>query len=135
MGNNEDYDDYDYDKGRYLFFDFLPEEKNLSISAAAGSSTSMQPSIFWPRAGAFGAGAILPPCAQLLWCELHVMKGLQYMYIYIYIYINLPFLPDTPPAPARLTVLLVLIYIYIYIYIYMCIYMYIYVNIYVYIYI
>jgi len=32
---------------------------------------------FWPRAGAFGAGAILPPCAQLLWCELYVMKDLQ----------------------------------------------------------
>jgi len=25
---------------------------------------------FWPRAGAFGAGAILELCAQLMWCEL-----------------------------------------------------------------
>jgi len=30
--------------------------------------------VFWPRAGAFGARAVLPRCAQLLWCELHVMK-------------------------------------------------------------
>jgi len=27
-----------------------------------------------PLAGAWGAGEILPPCAQLLWCELYVMK-------------------------------------------------------------
>jgi len=31
--------------------------------------------VFWPRAGAFGgASAIRPPCAQILWCELYVMK-------------------------------------------------------------
>jgi len=28
----------------------------------------------WPSAGAFGAGAILPLCAQLLWCELYDIK-------------------------------------------------------------
>ena len=27
------------------------------------------------HAGAWGAGVILPPCAQLLWCELYVMKS------------------------------------------------------------
>ena len=27
-----------------------------------------------PLANAWGAGGILPPCAQLLWCELYVMK-------------------------------------------------------------
>jgi len=30
--------------------------------------------VFWPHAGAWGAGVILTPCAQLLWCELYVMK-------------------------------------------------------------
>jgi len=33
--------------------------------------------VFWPHAGAWGAGVILPPCAQLLWHELYVMKSLQ----------------------------------------------------------
>jgi len=33
--------------------------------------------VFWPRTGAFGAGAILELCAQLVWCELYVMKKLQ----------------------------------------------------------
>jgi len=28
----------------------------------------------WPRVGAFGASEILPPSAQLLWCELYIMK-------------------------------------------------------------
>jgi len=37
----------------------------------------MQPLVFWPRAGAFGTGAILELCAQLLWCELYNMKDLQ----------------------------------------------------------
>jgi len=35
----------------------------------------MQHLVFWPHAGAWCAGMILPPCAQLLWCELHVMKS------------------------------------------------------------
>ena len=55
-------------------FDSLLKEKNLRIPAVAGSSPSMQPLVFWPLAGAWGAGEILPPCAQLLWCELYVMK-------------------------------------------------------------
>jgi len=33
--------------------------------------------VFWPLAGAWGAGDILPPCAQLLWCEWYVMKDSQ----------------------------------------------------------
>jgi len=40
----------------------------------------MQPLVFWSRAGAFGAGAILELCAQLLWCELYVMKDLPKKY-------------------------------------------------------
>jgi len=33
--------------------------------------------LFWPLAGACGAGEGLPRCAQLLWCELYIMKDLQ----------------------------------------------------------
>jgi len=43
-------------------------------TAAAGSSPSMQLLVFWPLAGAWGAGEVLPRYAQLLWCELCVMK-------------------------------------------------------------
>jgi len=50
------------------------KEKDILIPAAAGSSPSMQPLVFWPRAGAFGARAILELCAQLVWCELYDMK-------------------------------------------------------------
>jgi len=50
-------------------------EKNLLIPAAAGFSPSMQHLVFWPHAGAWGAGVILPPCARILWCELYVMKS------------------------------------------------------------
>jgi len=53
------------------------KEKNLSIPAAAGSFLSMPLLVCWPRAGAFGTSAILPPCAQLLWCELYDMKNFQ----------------------------------------------------------
>jgi len=35
----------------------------------------MQTLVFWPRAGAVGAGAILDLCAQLLWCELYGYAG------------------------------------------------------------
>jgi len=45
--------------------------------AAAGSSPSMQLLVFWQLAGAWGAGEVLPRCAQLLWCELYVRKDLQ----------------------------------------------------------
>jgi len=57
----------------------------------------MQPLVFWPllapgepegqavgarvhiplkKKEAFGASAIVPPCAQLWWCELHIIKDL-----------------------------------------------------------
>ena len=42
-----------------------------------GSSPSMSLLVFWPRADAVGARAVLLPCAQLLWCELYVMKDLS----------------------------------------------------------
>jgi len=45
----------------------LLKKKNLLIPAVAGPSPSMQLLVFWPRAGAFGAGAILELCAQLAW--------------------------------------------------------------------
>jgi len=57
-----------------FFFDFLLNEKNLLIPAAAGSSPSMQPLVLWLRADAFGAGAILELGAQLVWCQLYDMK-------------------------------------------------------------
>jgi len=69
-------DDYDYDEGRYLFFSTrCSREKNLLIPAAAVFSPSMQHLVFWPHAGAcaWGAGVILPPRAQLLWCELYML--------------------------------------------------------------
>ena len=40
------------------------------------SSSSMQPLVFWPRAGAFGAWPILELCPQLLWCELYDMRDI-----------------------------------------------------------
>jgi len=52
------------------------QKKDLLIPAAAGSSPSMQPLVFWPRAGAFGARAILELCAQLVWCELYDMRNI-----------------------------------------------------------
>jgi len=45
-------------------------EKNLLIPAAAGSFSLDATLVFWPHAGAWGAGVILPPCAQLLWCRV-----------------------------------------------------------------
>jgi len=52
-----------YDEGRYadiFFFDFFAqEEKNLLIPAAAGSSPSMQPLVFWPLLlPSIGVGAV-----------------------------------------------------------------------------
>jgi len=88
VAGNDDYDygikqagndDYDYDEGRYLFFRLVAQsrEKNLLIINTGGGrvflSPSMQHLVFWPHAGAWGAGVILSPCAQLLWCELYVV--------------------------------------------------------------
>ena len=57
------------------------------------------------HAGAWGAGVILPPCAQLLWCELYVIKSIHkqknkkyihniyayvYLSIYLYTHMNIP---------------------------------------------
>ena len=47
------------------------------VPAAAGSSPSMSLLVFWPLAGTFDAGEVLPRCAQLLWCELYVIRDLQ----------------------------------------------------------
>jgi len=52
----------------------LLKEKNLLIPAAAGSSPSMQLLVFWPHAGACGAGEVLSRYAQLLWRELYDMR-------------------------------------------------------------
>ena len=40
----------------------------------------------WPRAGACSARAILPPCAQLLWCELYAIKDTHTQHNNIYKY-------------------------------------------------
>jgi len=37
----------------------------------------MQLLVCWPLSGGWGAGEILPFCAQLLWFELYGMKDLQ----------------------------------------------------------
>jgi len=61
--------------GTRLVYKRKEKKKKLLISAAARSSPSLQPLVFWPRAVAFGAGAILELCAQLVWCELYDMKN------------------------------------------------------------
>jgi len=48
--------------------------KQFAIICANRKKNSMPLLVFWPLAGAWGAGEILPPCAQLLWCALYVMK-------------------------------------------------------------
>jgi len=67
VGNNDyDYgikqagnDDYDYDKGRYLFFRLVAQgRRTSSYRRRPGLSPSMQPLVFWPHAGAWGAGVI-----------------------------------------------------------------------------
>jgi len=49
-------------------------EKKKKRRRPGFSSPSMPLLVCWPHAGAWGAGVILPPCTQLLWCELYVMK-------------------------------------------------------------
>jgi len=54
-------DDYNYDKGRYFFFDSLlkgEEPPHTAYRRRPGFSPSMQPMVFWPHAGAWGAGVI-----------------------------------------------------------------------------
>jgi len=65
-----------YDEDRYIFFRLVAQGRRTSwYWRRPGLSPSMQHLVFWPHAGAWGAGVILPPCAQLLWCELYVMKS------------------------------------------------------------
>jgi len=52
-------DDYNYDKGRYLFFRLVAQgRRTSSYRRRPGFSPSMQPMVFWPHAGAWGAGVI-----------------------------------------------------------------------------
>jgi len=84
VAGNDDYDygikqagndDYDYDEGRYLFFGLVAQgRRTSSYRRRAERSPSMQHLVFWPHAGAWGAGVRGPPCAQLLWCELYVYE-------------------------------------------------------------
>ena len=52
----------------------IPAPQQHSAGPPPWRKTQSQLMVFWPRAGAFGAGAILELCAQLVWCELYVMK-------------------------------------------------------------
>jgi len=46
-------DDYNYDKGRYLFFRLVAQgRRTSSYRRQPGFSPSMQPMVFWPHAGA-----------------------------------------------------------------------------------
>jgi len=58
----------------FLFEDLSGRRTSRYRRRPGFSSPSMPLLVFWPHAGAWGAGVILPPCAQLLWCELYVMK-------------------------------------------------------------
>jgi len=58
----------------FLFEDLSGRRTSRYRRRPGFSSPSLPLLVFWPHAGAWGAGVILPPCAQLLWCELYVMK-------------------------------------------------------------
>ena len=60
----------------FLFEDLSGRRTSQYRRRPGFSSPSMPLLVFWPHAGARGAGVILPPCAQLLWCELYVMKSI-----------------------------------------------------------
>ena len=60
-----------------FLFEDLSGRRTSRYRRRPGFSPSMPLLVFWPHAGAWGAGVILPPCAQLLWHELYVMKSLQ----------------------------------------------------------
>jgi len=51
-----------------IFTTKLEESFKLDTGDSRFFSLAMPLLIFWPRAGAFGAGAILVLNAQLLWC-------------------------------------------------------------------
>ena len=59
----------------FLFEDLSGRRTSRYRRRPGFSSPSMPLLVFWPHAGAWGAGIILPPCAQLLWHELYVMKN------------------------------------------------------------
>ena len=55
-----------------------PKAKNKTLDTGGGRVfLDVSSGLIWPRAGAFGARAILRPCAQLVGCESYVMKDLQ----------------------------------------------------------
>jgi len=60
-----------FDDGHSDDFSLRQGEASLDTFSLDASSG------LWPRAGAFGARAVLPPCAHLLWCELCAMKGVH----------------------------------------------------------
>jgi len=57
----------------FLFEDISGRRTSRYRRRLGFSSPSMPLLVFWPHAGAWGAGVILPPCAQLLWCELRML--------------------------------------------------------------
>jgi len=61
----------------FLFEDLSGRRTSRYRQRPGFSSPSMPLLVFWPHAGAWGAGVILPPCAQHLWCEWYVMKIIQ----------------------------------------------------------
>jgi len=61
----------------FLFEDLSGRRTSRYRRRTGFSSPSMPLLVYWPHAGAWGAGVILPPCAQLSWHELYVMKSLQ----------------------------------------------------------
>jgi len=61
----------------FLFEDLSGRRTSRYRRRPGLSSPWMPLLVFWPHAGAWGAGVIFLPCAQLLWCELYVMKSIQ----------------------------------------------------------
>ena len=52
-----------------FLFEDLSGRRTSRYRRRPGFSPSMPLLVFWPHAGAWGAGVILPPCAQILWCR------------------------------------------------------------------
>ena len=71
-------DDYDYDEGRYLFFDSLLKGEEPPIIPAAAGSFSLDATLGLlatrRRLGRRGDSSAM---RSLLWCELYVMKIIQ----------------------------------------------------------
>jgi len=60
----------------FFLFEDLSGRRTSGYRRRPGLSPSMPLLVFWPLAGACGAGEVRPRCTQLLWCELCVMKDL-----------------------------------------------------------